>query len=364
TIPYIGRYGLDSLRDASLWVYAAFAFVIAGLAGDAGLRGAALAYRRYFPWFLAAFPLLAVLFIGFVGWIPLVPGTHGITLLFLKFGDVGVHLAGAGAFLALGLYDRLSERRVPGASWIIWTLFAISAAVVFSLSRSGLVSIVAALGIVLVAKPLGAHWRLVPLGLIGVLLLFAVGQTGVSSRLEREVSVSQIAANVMSIFDSSSRTNQLGDNVRWRLRWWQRIADDTAFGARRLTGRGYGVNLAKVDGFLGDSALDQKLRSPHSVHMTFLARGGLPGLGLWVAFIAVFAAMQIAAYRRASRCGHDVLARVVLFLLAYWVAFLVNASFDVFLEGPQGGIWFWCLTGLAMTAIATVRRETRLDAIR
>jgi len=51
-------------------------------------------------------------------------------------------------------------------------------------------------------------------------------------------------------------------------------------------------------------------------------------------------------------------ARIHLWILGYWCAFLVNGSFDVFLEGPQGGIWFWSLTGLGIAALETSRRES------
>ena len=50
-------------------------------------------------------------------------------------------------------------------------------------------------------------------------------------------------------------------------------------------------------------------------------------------------------YVAARSVGYDVLANANLWLLIYWLAFIVNSSFDVFLEGPQGGIWFWCLVG-------------------
>jgi hypothetical protein len=45
-----------------------------------------------------------------------------------------------------------------------------------------------------------------------------------------------------------------------------------------------------------------------------------------------------------------------LFLLAYWVAFMVNASFDVFLEGLMGGIWFWTLYGVGLGAMWIYQR--------
>ncbi len=358
TVPYIDRYGLDALRDATLWGYSAFALIVAGLSGRASLRGAVLVYRRAVPYFLLAVPVMSWIFIRFASGLPVVPGSHGITILFVKFGDIGVHLAGVGAFLGAGLYERLTTKPSRPMAWVNWTLFALGTAIVFSLSRSGLVSVAFALFVVFLARPWGAFWRLVPIGFAGLVLLVSLGHTGFSSRWERSISTTQIVDNVMSILDSSARTDGLGDNVRWRFRWWNRIAKDTAFGAERFTGRGYGVNLAKVDGFLGDAEADQKLRSPHSAHMNFLARGGLPGLGIWVGFIVVFAGLQIGAYRRARAGGNETLARVILFLLAYWSAFLVNASFDVYLEGPQGGIWFWCVTGIAMAAIVVARRET------
>jgi hypothetical protein len=37
---------------------------------------------------------------------------------------------------------------------------------------------------------------------------------------------------------------------------------------------------------------------------------------------------------------------------------MVNASFDVFLEGPTGGIWFWSLFGLGIAALEIQRRQT------
>ena len=56
------------------------------------------------------------------------------------------------------------------------------------------------------------------------------------------------------------------------------------------------------------------------------------------------------------------LARVNLWVLAYWTASIVNMSFDVYLEGPQGGIWFWCLVGyiiaLTLTQDALVKQNS------
>jgi hypothetical protein len=38
-------------------------------------------------------------------------------------------------------------------------------------------------------------------------------------------------------------------------------------------------------------------------------------------------------------------------VLAYWVAMMVDTSFDPYLEGPQGGIWFWAVFGLGLVVM-------------
>ena len=45
-------------------------------------------------------------------------------------------------------------------------------------------------------------------------------------------------------------------------------------------------------------------------------------------------------------------------ILCYWTASTVNATFDVYLEGPQGGIWWWSIVGLAI-AVTTLERQAR-----
>jgi hypothetical protein len=38
-------------------------------------------------------------------------------------------------------------------------------------------------------------------------------------------------------------------------------------------------------------------------------------------------------------------------VLAYWLASFINMSFDVYIEGPQGGIWFWSIVGFGIAAM-------------
>ena len=105
TVPYLGVYGLDALRDATIWGYGAFAILVAGFM----LRlhwwtKASDAYARWFWWFAFWSPVAGVIFATIEPSIPRVPGSD-IPLLFVKAGDFGVQLAGAATFVLVGLAD-------------------------------------------------------------------------------------------------------------------------------------------------------------------------------------------------------------------------------------------------------------------
>ena len=37
----------------------------------------------------------------------------------------------------------------------------------------------------------------------------------------------------------------------------------------------------------------------------------------------------------------------------------MNASFDVYLQGPMGGIWYWSIIGLGIAVAGFIAREAR-----
>jgi hypothetical protein len=176
---------------------------------------------------------------------------------------------------------------------------------------------------------------------------------------ERTVSARQIVANLQSITRSESEEGNLGGTRAWRLMWWTDIVNYTVNGPYFWTGKGFGINLADDDGY---QAADLVLgnRSPHNIQMTVLARAGVPGLVIWTLLQGSFAAALVLGFFRARRAGQDWWARVDLWLLSYWIAAMVNAAFDVYLEGPQGAIWFWALFGFSMAALEAQRRERLL----
>ena len=46
-----------------------------------------------------------------------------------------------------------------------------------------------------------------------------------------------------------------------------------------------------------------------------------------------------------------------LLIFCYATGFLIDASFDVTLEGPMAGIWFWCVFGVGTGASMIYRAE-------
>jgi O-antigen ligase len=222
--------------------------------------------------------------------------------------------------------------------------------VVASLSRGGLVAVLSSIATVVLLRPREGSKKLarVSAGIALVVATLIAFDVSIDVGDARKVSAQQITDNVLSISRDQS-TDVLEGSRRWRLLWWSKIVDYTVFGEYFWTGKGFGVNLADDDGFQVYG--DRSLRSPHNAHLTILARTGVPGLALWVLLQIVFATSLVRAALRAMRDGSDWWARVNVWILGYWVAFVVNGAFDVFLEGPQGGIWFWSLMGFGIAAL-------------
>jgi O-antigen ligase len=193
-------------------------------------------------------------------------------------------------------------------------------------------------------------------GALAVVVL-AVANPQVHSRAGRTVSLGQIASNLGSIAGGTHGDAALAGTRNFRLEWWKTIWSYTVHGPYFWTGKGFGINLADADGF--QPTADHSLRAPHNTHMTVLARMGVPGLGLWVALQLAFAGSLLSAFWRARRRGAIFWARIDIWLLAYWAAMMVNTSFDPYLEGPQGSIWFWAVFGLGLAALRLQRLHPR-----
>jgi hypothetical protein len=341
TAPYVSEYGVDALRDGAIWGYGLFAFVTAALLiGHADRLVALVArYRRFVRAFLYLTPLVYL-----VAWYApdALAGLGLDQARRVKASDVMVHLVGVSAFIAAGL----GKRSLP-------TLLIIAFMVVIAgtASRGSLLAFASALVTVAVLMRSSRRFWTGVLGVGAVIGVLAVTNFRFVG-LRREGSVQQLAKNVVSVLGGDDE--ELEGTRVWRLLWWQEILEYTLDGEYFWTGKGYGVNLADDDGFQVES--DASLRSPHNGHLTILARSGVPGLVLWFLTQGTWLLVVYRAYSNSTNTGRRDRAALFVFLLAYWVAFMVTATFDVFLEGPMGGIWFWSVYGLGLAAAWLHRR--------
>jgi O-antigen ligase len=347
---------VDMLRDSVIWGYAVAAFLVAALMLRTGNIGRTLEwYGRWLPWFLVWVPIgyLAFVQISEVS-LPTFPGTE-VQILYLKPGDLSVHLAGAAAFLALGLHRFYPARDLKTLAYkeiVWWGALAAGVIATGSRNRGGLLSVLVALAVVLALRPNNRLRNFLLPGLV-IAGLFVALDVRVPIGGGREISVQQIAMNMESIFVGSKKES-LADTSQWRIEWWKSIVHDSVFGDQFWTGTGYGPSLAEIHGFADGTGN----RSPHNGHLTILARSGVPGLFLWLLLIGAIYLTLFKCYLDAQKNNEILLSNINIWVMAYFSAFLINTSFDVYLEGPQGGIWFWSLVGfaVALTFSQKVRR--------
>ncbi len=355
TVPYIGTYGIDALRDAVTWGYGFFALAVSFALTPRWLPVMVRAYRRLALPLVAWMPIAAVLTLIYGTVLPAAPGSD-VPLIYFKAGDSGVHLAAVAAFVLLGLYG-WGRTRTTVNDFLLWLAWLVSFAVVAAINRGGMVAASFAAFSGLFARRL-TRW-LVPLGL-GLLIVSAAWLVNprVDLGIERTVSVDQLIQNVTSIFTSQGGT-QTEATKEWRLAWWGKIVGYTVQGPYFWTGKGFGVNLAVQDGFT--SVAESDLRAPHSTTFEVLARSGVPGLVSWILLQAAFAFTILRAGFRARRAGNAALVAMLGWVFVYWSAALLNSSVDVYLDGPQGGIWFWAVIGLGLFLSRCAAEGTVID---
>lgn len=345
TVPYVGQYGPLALRDAVTWGYGLVAIGVAATLTGPSIRAAVRAYRRIVPVAVVWFPIAAVLTIVFGAMIPAVPGSP-VPFIFFKGGDTGVHLAGIAAFTLVGLYGGGPVREA-----LLWAGWAASGAIVAALNRGGMIAAATSALALLFVRRL-SHW-LVLVAVAVVLLTGAfVADPRIDLGVQRTVSFQQLVENVTSIFVNRPDTTTQATK-EWRIQWWNTIIAYTIDGPYFWTGKGYGINLADSDGFQVNA--DLSLRAPHSAHFEILARSGVPGLALWILLQAAWAAAMLRAAIRARAGGRTWWLAVIAWLFVYWLAAIVNMSVDVYLGGPQGGIWFWAVFGAGLAVTRMVR---------
>ena len=363
TIPFIGKWGFFAIRDAALWGYGLAAlFVVAFVNNSSQISRALNAYRRYMVWLIPAILILLILALGFSVRPPAPPWAPESTFPLMKSADASIHLTGAALFFLI-FSDRrkASGRQGVGFNRVVgFVIWVPCVFIVLLATRAGFVAIMVPIILVSLMRFQKIGWKTVALGSAVLILAFGVVETNLVTLTirDRQFSGDQMISEVTSIFGNSEHT-ELEGTKEWRLGWWENIVQYTVFGPYFWTGKGFGVNLAVEDGPPGMTAEETALRSPHNGSMTVLARMGVPGALLWVALNLSFVFRMLAAFRRANSAGQHFWTSVNLWILCFWLAGMINLSFDVYVEGPVGGMWFWATMGFGIAAVRVQAFEAR-----
>jgi O-Antigen ligase len=357
TLPFVGTYGFDALRDSVIIMYGGFSFIVAALLIEDCRRINTLVryYRIFLGIYVPAVPFLFPLGFYFGDDILKVPGTT-VSLIWLGPGEVGTHLAGAAVFTLAGF-----RKPTP-----VWTACLLAALVMASaVSRAAMLAFI--VPVVLATLVLGKARMfaiIIPIGLMLLATTYLL-ETSFSSYREAQTSTERRVSSVQLVENAASILGRSGEQTEstkeWREKWWNIIVDNTVRGPYFWTGRGFGVNLGFEDGF-GNPHNERPLRSPHNGHITILARAGIPGAALWGVFLAAWFGTLLHTMLLARRRGQAEWAGLLLFVACYAMSCVINATFDVALEAPMQGIWFWCLigSGIGATMIYRYMQDNRL----
>lgn len=344
----IGTYGVEALRDGAVALYGGFAFIVAALIVERPARIAQIiGYFRIHARVLVPAAFFLYLVARFLGTsIPRLPG-QDVDLLSVRPGELATHLCGALVLVLVGLCK----------TGRVWFWIALSATLlVASQNRGGMLALLLPLTLAMLLTGQISRLAAIACALaLALLVTYAVNIEIDVPRGERPISARAVIDNVTSIA-SSNDANNLDGTKKWRLGWWTAIRDYTFHGPYFWTGKGFGINLAMADGFVVGLELGGPvLRSPHNVHMTYLGRAGVPGLTLWLLTIGTWIIALLRAAHLAWRRGDLDWARYFVFLVCYLSAIVIDASFDVALEGPMLGIPFWILFGIGFGSLMVYR---------
>lgn len=329
----IRQYGLtDVVRDSFMLNYLYFIFIIFLLREELpALKKGLYQIYKWFPLVMASGLFLRIFIPALNEWVLF----GNAPFLAYKNGDMCVHLLIASLFIITGKIE-MSKRLMVLNVVLIAYLFLISA----TFNRGGMLAYITGFSVFLfylrktaLAQRLYTYLKVVPLVLLIALPLFVA--TGIEDSIQgRSTSISQLRDNVKSITNHDMEAS-MNANVLWRLVWWGKIIDYTVFGDYFLYGKGLGINLTVDDGIRME---DDSLRSPHNFHLNILARFGVPVFLLWLYWLWLM-------LRPIMQKG---LNQDQLSYLCIFIAFLINASFDVALEGPMAAFPCWVMIGLLL----------------
>jgi hypothetical protein len=321
---------IDLIRDSFIFQYGWFVFILFLFKEKLEIIWETLFFiYKWFP-FVA---LLNFILQYFVPFFETVTPFGGIPILLYKNGDMGVQLLISTLLLLYSFENKTLKWRV-----ILSLVIALDFLILASYSRSGIVAFLASmLCFIYFNKDIQLQARVRLLIKYLPIILLIVTPIYINIKVAenfqgRSVGFEQIKNNFSSIVGGTTDATS-ENNVVWRLVWWAKIIDYSLSSPNFFIGKGLGMNLATDDDII---TLDDSLRSPHNFHLNIMSRFGVLLFMIWMYFLIQLLSPLFKKQLQGKR----------LLIGCIMLAFLLNASFDVFLEGPMGAFPFWTWMGL------------------
>lgn len=321
---------IDLIRDSFIFQYGCFVFILFLFKEKLDIIWETLFFiYKWFP-FVA---LLNFILQYFVPFFETVTPFGGIPILLYKNGDMGVQLLISTLLLLYSFEKKTLKWRV-----LLSLVIALDFLILASYSRSGIVAFLASmLCFIYFNKDIQLQARVRLLIKYLPIILLVVTPIYINIKVAenfqgRAVGLEQIKNNFSSIVGGTTDATS-ENNVVWRLVWWAKIIDYSLSSPNFFIGKGLGMNLATDDDII---TLDDSLRSPHNFHLNIMSRFGVLIFMIWTYFLI----QLLKPLFKKQLQGRGLLIGCIL------LAFLINASFDVFLEGPMGAFPFWTWMGL------------------
>ena len=326
---------IDTIRDSFIFEYGWFVFILF-LYQDKLAEIWEVLFHIY-KWF----PLVALINFILQYYFPFFDTFTvfgDVTLLLYKYGDMSVHLLICTILILLNI-NKLSNKWLLVLTLLIIFDFLVIAAY----SRAGMLAYIAGIFCFIyfakdsvIKDALKSFTKFIPWALVIVIPIYLSIQVRENFQ-GRTAGFNQIKENITSL-TTDSDNKILEDNLLWRFVWWGKIIDYSFSKEYFLHGKGLGMSLAQSDDIV---ITEDDVRSPHSFHLSIMARFGIPLFLLWLYWLVLI--IKPIFQRKLS---HQQLA-----ITCILIAFIFNASFDVFLEGPMGAFPFWTWVGLLFMSI-------------
>jgi hypothetical protein len=331
----ISQFGMEALRHSVVVYYSVFYFLILELISDLNRL------ERILKFSLAAstVALLAIMY------------NYASGLGFETSTQVKRYGANIGALSLIScclFWLSLSVLKVRSKAkniLLILLPFQLFAAVFLIQHRSLLVALIGGLIFIFALISKTRTLRYLALIICALLLIICVNQF--SGILSGNVMVKDTLTRAFSTL-----TPEQDPNSGHRIAMWGQMLHRTA--RQPVLGEGFGPPFSA---FFGRKFYDYSERRlhPHNSFLWILNRMGIIGFGVFCLLIMKFYSSGIRAYRRMN-AGKS--KAYLLALLSCHFCISIFGFFNVVLEGPSMGIFFWIIMGMTMALIKIEKQQS------